>query len=201
MSRKFTRDDIEKLQDYGIHVPTRTLYLGAEGKSSNDEESGVDFLLAERVIKNIHILESVSKEPISVIMNNVGGDWYHGMAIHDAVKNSSCHITITVYGQAMSMATIILQAADERVMMPNSELMVHDGSEGYEGSPRSFEAWAKQSKKSRKKMYDIYAERSKMPSSFWEKKCGSDYFLSAEEAVKLGLADSILEPPVPEKKD
>jgi ATP-dependent Clp protease, protease subunit len=200
MSRN-TRDTVDQLHDYGIHVPTRTLYLGSESRGDNNEESGVDFLLAERIVKNLHILEFINKEPINIVLNNVGGDWYHGMAIHDAIKNSGCHVTITVYGQAMSMATIILQAADERVMMPNAELMIHDGSESHEGSPRSFEAWAKQSKKSRKKMYDVYAERSKMPSSFWEKKCGSDYFLSASDAVKLGLADSILEPPEPAKKD
>lgn len=192
MSKKFTRDDIDRLHEYGIHVPSRTLYLGSINKDyDGGEEAGVDFLLAERMIKNIFVLESISSEPITIIMNNVGGDWFHGMAIYDAIVHCKCHITVIVYGQAMSMATIILQAADDRVMMPNSELMIHDGNEAYEGTPKAFEAWAEQSKKNRMKMYEIYALKSNRPVSFWEKKCSNDYFITSEESIEIGLADRI----------
>lgn len=194
MSKKFTKDDLEKFHDYEIFIPKRTIYLGSMESSIENGESGVDAAMAERLIKNLHFLENQSDEPITIIMNNVGGDWYHGMAIFDAIRATRCHVTIKGYGNVMSMGSVILQAADERVLMPNATVMVHDGYDGYIGVPKSMEAYAEQSKKIRQVMYDIYAERSGKPATFWEKRCVNDFWLSAEEAVEIGLADSV-EPP------
>lgn len=195
MSRRFSRDDLEKFHDYEIFVPTRTLYLGSISVDLDGNESGTDALMAEKFIKNMHYLEQLSGDPITIIMNNLGGFWSHGMAIYDTIKRSRCHVTIEVRGAAMSMGSIILQAADERVMLPSATLMVHDGYEGFFGVPKSFEAWGAESKRCRKLMYEIYAERSGKPSSFWEKKCSADFILPATDAVELGLADRVDEPP------
>jgi len=114
------------------------------------------------------------------------------MAIYDAIKACPCHVTIEVMGQAMSMGSIILQAADERILHPNSCVMVHDGYDSMHSThPKIFEAWAKQSEKLRKKMYEIYAERSGKDSKYWEKKCAFDFILDAKQAVSEGLADSV----------
>ena len=193
MSHKFTRDDLEKFHDYEIFVPTRTIYLGSQ-KTDDDcsgGESGTDALMAEKFIKNMHFLEQVSGEPITVVMNNLGGLWWHGMAIYDTIKNSRCHVILQARGCAMSMGSIIMQAADERVLTPETTVMVHDGYEGFFGTPKSFEAWARESQRCRKRMYEIYAERSGRPVSFWEKKCGSDFILTAAQAVEMGLADRV----------
>lgn len=194
MSRKFTRDDLEKFHDYEIFVPTRTIYLGSQTTDIDGNESGTDALMAEKFIKNMHFLEQISGEPITIIMNNLGGLWYHGMAIYDTIKNSRCHIVIQARGAVMSMGSIIMQAADERVMTAEATMMVHDGYEGFIGIPKSFEAWGVESKRTRKRMYDIYAERSGQPPSYWERKCASDFILHAKEALENGLIDRIEEP-------
>lgn len=194
MPRKFTKDDLEKFHDYEIFIPKRTIYMGSHESSLTEGESGTDAMMAERLVKNLLFLESQSDEPVTIIMNNLGGDWYHGMAIYDAIKNCRCHVTVKGYGNVMSMGSIILQAGDERVLMPHAVVMVHDGQDGYAGVPKDMESYAEQSKKVRRRMYEIYAERSGKTPSYWEKKCRGDYWLSAEEAVEEGLADSVEQP-------
>src|SRR5688572_25841186 len=108
MSKRHTRDDIDKFHDYNIYIPTRTLYMGSE-YTDDTGESGVDALMASRFLKNLSILEAINQEPITIIMNNPGGDWFHGVAIYDAIKAAKSHVTIKVLGMAMSMGAVILQ--------------------------------------------------------------------------------------------
>lgn len=188
---KIVRESIDRFFDYGIHVETRTVYMGSEDYDMDGLETGTDHRMAEKIIKAIHILGTTPDKPIKIIMNNLGGDWYHGMAIYDAIKACPCHVTIEVMGHAMSMGSIILQAADERIIHPNATIMVHDGSDSFSGDAKNFESWAKQSKKLRQKMYKIYAERTKKDKKYWEKKCAMDFIMDAEQAVSEGIADSI----------
>jgi ATP-dependent Clp protease protease subunit len=177
------KDNIDRFFDFGFHLETRTIYIGTE----IDEES------AEKVIKAIHLLRaSDDTKEIKVILNCPGGAYYNGMAIYDAIMACPFDVTVEVLGHAMSMASIILQAGDVRVVHPNSTLLIHDGYEGIEGAtPKSFEAWAKESKSNRRTMYEIFAHKSGKAEAFWEKRCSHDYFLTAREAVSLGLADKI----------
>ena len=112
-----------------------------------DSESGTDANMAERVIKGLHMLDTsapTGDKPITIIMNNLGGDWYHGMGIYDAIKACKNHITIKVFGYVMSMGSIIIQAADKRIMSPNSRMMIHYGTSGYYGHNKDFIKWAKE---------------------------------------------------------
>jgi len=143
-------------------------------------------------------LNQLSTKPITIHMNNLGGDWYHGMAIYDAIKTSKAYITMVVWGSAMSMGSIILQAADERFMAPNSILMIHDGMEFLNGSPRTVEKWIDESKRNRLTMYKIYLEKMKtkipqMTLRKIEKLCSHDTIYSAQETVNMGLADKVME--------
>lgn len=202
MTRKNQKDDIELFHGYNLFVPTRTIYIGSESSSDimieHGEESGVDHSLSEKFIKNLLILESISEEQIHVIINNPGGDYYHGMAIYDSIKNSKCHITITVYGHAMSMASIILQAADVRIISPSSRLMIHYGSMG--ASPthsKIFDKWSEENKKINYQMEDIYLAKIRekhpgFPINKLRKMLNFDSILSAKEAVEFGLADEVL---------
>lgn len=184
MSR-IVKESIDRFFDYDVHVETRTIVM-----SGSD---GVDAAQADRMIKALSLLSITPDKPIKIIMNSPGGDWYHGMAIFDAIRACPCYVTVEVLGMSMSMGSIILQAADERVLHPNATVMIHDGVDSFEGLPKSFEAWAGQSKKLRKKMYEIYADRSHKPILYWERKCSSDYILDAHEAVSEGLADRVFD--------
>lgn len=182
---KLSRENIDRWFDYDVHLETRTIYLG------DSAEDQVGPMLAERVIKALFLLSAHKEEPIKIILNTMGGCWYNGMAIYDAIKANPCHIVIEVLGSAMSMGSVILQAADERILHPNSTVMIHDGIDSFEGHTRNMEVWGAQSKASRKRMYEIYAEKSGKPVSYWEKRCAIDCVLTAKEALKEGLADKI----------
>jgi len=76
--------------------------MGSED-TFEEVESGTDAKMAESLIKNLVILENINKEPITIIMNNIGGDVYHGIAIYDAIKACESRVTIKVFGSAQSM--------------------------------------------------------------------------------------------------
>jgi len=60
---RIIKDDVDRFHDYSIHVPSRTIFMGTENLSEHDfEESGVDTSMAERQIKNLHLLDSISKK-------------------------------------------------------------------------------------------------------------------------------------------
>lgn len=197
MSKRHTRDDIDKFHDYSVYIPTRTIYVGSVN-CDDDGESGVDSAMADRLLKNLSILEAMSAEPITIIMNNPGGDWYHGIAIYDAVKNSKCHITMKILGHAMSMGAIILQAADERIISPNSRFMIHYGYMGMDSNhPKIFQKWSDESKKLDKDMERlllarIHEKHPTFPLGKLQKMLNFDTILSASETIQLGLADKVL---------
>jgi ATP-dependent Clp protease protease subunit len=133
-------------------------------------------------------------------MNNIGGDEYHGFAIYDAIKNCKSIVTVKVFGHAMSMGSIILQAADERIMSPTSRQMIHYGTWGVHDHAKTAQKWAKEGEKIDTWMENMYLARiqEKNPA-FNIKKLKNmldhDTFLTPEESVELGLCDSILEVP------
>lgn len=196
MSKRLNRDDIDKWHDSGIYVPTRHIYIGSE-QSDDDGETGCDYLMAERAVKNLHILESINKEPITILTNNVGGDEYHCFAIYDAIKLCESHVTIKVLGHAMSAGSIILQAADERLMAPTSRQMIHYGTWGIHDHAKTTQKWAKEGEKIDKWMENMYLERIKEKSPHFtlarlQRMLDHDTFLTAKESVELGLADKVL---------
>ena len=197
MNRKVTKSNIEIFHNNGLFIPTRTIYIGSmrEIGENNSEESGVDFEEAKNAIKNIHILDSINHKQITIILNDVGGDEYHGFAIYDALKKAKSPIKIIVYGQAMSMGSIILQAGNKRLIMPNSVLMIHDGTAGVNTESKSAESWGRESKRIREQMYQIYYSKMKkkrITLKEIEKMCEHDNIITPKRAIKLGLADKII---------
>lgn len=144
--------------DTNLDIDSRTIYIGSVNASLDMEESGVDNFMAESVIKAIHVLQNISDEPITFIMNNPGGSWYHGMAIFDAIKSTPCVTIVKAYGHAMSMGSIIMQAADYRIMMPNTKMMIHYGYDGFYGHSKTNQKWADEGKKINYQMENIYLE-------------------------------------------
>lgn len=194
---KFNRDDIDKFHDYSLYVPKRTIFMGSEEFSIEHGESGTDGLMAERTIKNLTILEGMSQEPITILMNNIGGDEYHGFAIYDAIRACKSHVKIVVMGHAMSMGSIILQAADERVMAPTSRQMIHYGTWGVNDHAKTSRKWSDEGVKIDAWMENMYLARihEKDPTftmQHLKKMLDHDTFLTAQESVNIGLADKVL---------
>lgn len=193
---RHSKDSIDRYFDYDFHLEGRLIWIGSNSADLEGNESGTDAIMAERLIKALDMLEMGPKalDPITIKMNNLGGFWHHGMAMFDRIRACKAHVTIEAMGYCMSMSSVILQAADSRVLHPNVRFMIHDGQDGFSGHARNFEAWGRESAKIRREMYRIYSERSGQPVGYWAKKCVVDFIMSAEEAVREGLADSIVSP-------
>jgi ATP-dependent Clp protease protease subunit len=196
MSKRLNRDDIDKFLEYSVHPASRTLYMGSISDAQG-EESGTDYAMAEVMIKGLHILDSVSDAPITIIMNNLGGEEYHGLAIYDAIKGCRSRVTVRATGHAMSMGSWIFQAADHRVMTPNARLMIHYGTWGVHDHPKIAYKWMEECKRIDRLMEDTYLQRiqEKHPEftrQRLQKMLNFDTILTAQETVELGLADEVL---------
>lgn len=189
MSTGLLREDIDRWFDYSVHPSKRLVYIG-------DGEGGVDSVMHEYAVKGLRLLDQMSDAPITIHLNTEGGDWYHGMGIYDTIGSLRSHVTIVVAGYACSMGSIILQAADQRVLYAHSVVMIHDGTEALYSDTKSVEAWARKAKETRAEMYRVYLERIKVAKpQFTMKKvealCAHDSIFTAKRAVEFGLADSI----------
>ncbi|UCG02449.1 MAG: ATP-dependent Clp protease proteolytic subunit [Candidatus Heimdallarchaeota archaeon] len=196
----YSREDIDRWFDYSYLPSKRLIHLGSHDAEmdSGEGESGTDCQMSEFLIKAIVHANNISSKPIVIHMNNIGGDWYHGMSVFDAIRASPSHVYGICWGHAMSMGSIIIQACDTRIVAPHCTFMIHDGFDSLSGTCRSVQAWSKYSIKLRKKMYELYLSRMinakpRMNLKKIEKLCSHDTLFAAEEAVKYGLADWILE--------
>jgi len=196
---KPTREDISIFHDYGVYLPTRTIYLGSISEADEDsdtEGSGTDWQLAEMAVKALHVLDSASDDPITIIMNNPGGDVQSGLAIYDAIRACRSHVTVSGSGAVWSMGAWIMQAADHRVMAPNATMLIHYGTNTAKGSPSVVSAWVARYEKWDRQMEECFMERIKARHPLYllsklRRQLSSDTILTAVEAVDLGLADKV----------
>lgn len=196
----YIKEDIDRWFDYSYLSSKRMIHIGSHDAEmeSGEGESGTDCQMSEFFLKAIIHLNRISNQPIVVHMNNLGGDWYHGMSVYDAIRASTAHIYGICWGHAMSMGSIIVQACDSRIVAPNCTFMIHDGTEQLSGTCKSVEAWAKFAAKLRQRMYEIYFSRMKsakprITMKKIEELCLHDTIFTADEAVNQGLADWVLE--------
>jgi len=194
------RKNLDDFFEYGIDTSNRILYMGSAEYDWDGDETGTDFRMAEKLIKGLMILDIAAPKgdkPITIMMNNIGGFVYHSLAIYDAIASTKNYVTIICLGHCMSAATIILQAADKRVVSENCSLMIHDGTDGYIGHTQNFIRTAEETKRLVKLIDNIYLKRIKNKNpDFTDKKIRKllefDTYLTSEQAVRLGLADEIL---------
>lgn len=209
-------DPIWQIQEYNIDAKTNQIYLmGNENyvlyEGNDVGEPGVEYTMASRFIKNLNILmRKNSTTPILIHMKTCGGDWTEGMAIHNIIKACPNPVTILSYTHARSMSSIIFQAANKRVMMPDSYFMLHDGTYGIEGTVKQVQSNFEFDKRSELRMLDIYVEAMKRKGKFSSKSESyirrflrnlmdkkEDVFLTSQEAVEWGLADEIFGETIP----
>ena len=198
--------DIANIHSYNIDIENRELYIHAP--LDNIEESNLDYRSAVIFEKNLRHLNLISLEPILVHMHLPGGDWQDCLGMYDAIKASKARVIILAYARAESSSSVLLQAADLRILMPNTNVLIHYGSFTLDGEHSKAAASSIQwNEKECDKMVDIFTDRCMNSSIFREKnwkrmmakkhivsqlanKC--DWILTAEEAVNYGFADGIL---------
>ena len=188
------KTELSDIVSYGIDFKNRRVYFGVNLDTADDEPSAFTPASVEYAIRAIHKMASDSpNKPIEIHMSSFGGDPYSMLRLHDEILACPCQVKFVGGGAIMSAATWIMAVCDERVLHPNTTIMVHDGSEEFGGKHTDTQITAAEMKRLQDLLYDIYAANSRMPKSFWEDVCQRDLYLTAKEAVTLGLADKILE--------
>ena len=176
--------------------------------TESDEEGGVDYRSAVTFEKNLRYLDSISTEPILVHMHIPGGDWQDCLGMYDSIRASKSKIIILAYAKAESSSSVLLQAADLRILMPNTNVLIHYGSFSVDAEhSKAAAAGIQWNEKECDKMIDIFVYRCMQSKMAKEKNWKSmmakkhiqsqlankcDWILNAQEAVEYGFADGII---------
>ena len=189
------KTELDDYLSYGVDSKNRRVYFGDCIYQAGEEAGEVTQRSIELAVRALHRLVSEGPgRPIELHMNSPGGDPYAMLRLYDEILTCPCQVKFFGGGIIMSSATWIMAVCDERYLYPNTTVMVHDGTEGIEGTHTDVKITLAEAKRLQDVLYDVYAANSRMPRTFWEDVCQRDLYLTAEETIKLGLADKIVEP-------
>ena len=165
-------------------LKTRTILLRGE----------INKPLAERVIRQVLLLEQQEDEPIKVFIDSPGGDADAGFAILDMMRFVKPEIKMIGMGLVASAGAIILLAAskENRYALPNSRYLIHQPMAGFRGVGTEIEIHAKEIDLMKKKMNILISDETGKPFSEVEKHTDRDYWMGAEEALEYGLVGHII---------
>jgi len=156
----------------------------------------IDDNTASLICAQLLFLESENpKKEISFYINSPGGIVWSGLAIYDTMQYISSEIMTICIGQAASAGSLLLTAGskDMRFSLPNSRIMVHQPSGGYQGQVTDIEIHTNEIKKTKKRLNEIYSKHTGKKIDEIEKIMERDKYFSPEEAIKFGLIDKIVE--------
>ena len=157
--------------------------------------SAVDDQVANLVVAQMLHLESQDPDKdISLYINTPGGSIYAGLAIYDTMQFIKPDVSTMVVGIAMSMGSLLLAggAAGKRLSLPNSRILIHQPSAGFEGQSTDIEIHAREILEIRRRVDEIYAHHTGKPYERVHADMDRDRFFTPEEAVEYGLVDRII---------
>jgi ATP-dependent Clp protease protease subunit len=163
----------------------RIVFLGSEVEAQS----------ANLIVAQLLFLEAEDPdEDIRMYVNSPGGDAYAGMAIYDAMQFVKPDVQTFCVGMAMSAGAMILAggAAGKRHVLPNSKVMIHQGSGGTRGTPADIQIAAREILSLTRKYAEVIARHSGRDVEQVLEDIDRDRYLNPEEAVEYGLADQVL---------
>jgi ATP-dependent Clp protease protease subunit len=158
--------------------------------------TAVDDQIANLVVAQLLHLESDDPDKdISLYINSPGGSITAGLAIYDTMNFIKPDVSTMCMGIAMSMGSLLLMAGvkGKRFALPNSRILIHQPSAGFEGQSTDIEIQAREILKTRKRMDEIYARHTGNTEEQVHLDMERDRFFKPEEAVEYGLIDRVLE--------
>jgi ATP-dependent protease ClpP protease subunit len=197
--------DIYNLHTFNIDIKNREIFLHSH--VDGEDEGGVDYRSAISFEKNIRYLNLISSDPILIHMHLPGGDWEDCLGIYDTIKYSKAKTIILAYSKVQSASSIIFQASDMRILMPNVNILIHYGSISIDDEHKAAISSLQWSEKESSKMIDIFVDKwmtspmskeKNWKKPFVKKHIQSqlanktDWILTAEESVHYGFADGVL---------
>jgi ATP-dependent Clp protease protease subunit len=150
---------------------------------------------ASLICAQLLFLESDNPDKaISLYINSPGGSVTAGMAIYDTMNFIKPKIHTIVMGQAASMGSLLATAGDRdyRYILPNARHMIHQPLGGASGQATDVEIQARELLRWKKVLTEIYVKHTRQDYAVLESDMERDFFMTAEQAVKYGLADKVL---------
>ncbi len=152
--------------------------------------------MANLVVAQLLFLEADNPDKdISLYINSPGGVITAGMSIYDTMQFIKPDVSTMCIGQAASMGAFLLNAGakGKRFALPNSRVMIHQPSGGFQGQASDIDIQAKEILKIKQKMNDLMAKHSGQTVEKIKEDTNRDHFLSADEAKDYGIIDQVIE--------
>lgn len=171
---------------YSRLLKERVIFLSGQ---VNDQVSSL-------IVAQLLFLESEDpKKDIYFYINSPGGVVTSGLAMYDTMQYIRPDVATVCIGQAASMGSLLLCAGapKKRFALPNSRIMIHQPSGGYQGQATDIEIHAQETLSLKKRLNEIYAKHSGQKISIVEKSMERDNFMSPQKALEFGIIDEIIE--------
>jgi ATP-dependent Clp protease protease subunit len=155
----------------------------------------IDDHIANLVVAQLLHLESEDPDrEVHIYINSPGGLITAGMAIYDTMQYIRCPISTICFGQAASMAAVILAAGNpgKRYALPNSRIMIHQPLGGVQGQAVDIEIHAREILRLRRELNQILSHHTGQPLDKIERDTERDFFMGAEEAKEYGIIDHVV---------
>ena len=155
----------------------------------------IDDTIANLVVAQLLHLESQDPEKdISIYINSPGGSIYAGLAVYDTMQFIKPDVATICVGIAMSMGSLLLTGGSKgkRFSLPNSRMLIHQPSAGFEGQSSDIEIHMREILKTRKRVDEIYAHHTGQTEERVHVDMERDRFFTADQAAEYGLIDRVI---------
>src|SRR3982075_2015262 len=155
----------------------------------------VDDQIANLIIAQLLHLESEDPDKdIFLYINSPGGSVYAGLAIYDTMQFVKPDVQTICVGIAMSMGSLLLSggAKGKRMSLPNSRILIHQVSGGFQGQGTDIEIQARETINLKRRLEEIIAHHTNQPMEKVSKDMERDYYMNADEAHSYGIVDQVI---------
>ena len=156
----------------------------------------IDDQISNLIVAQLLHLESADPDKdISIYINSPGGDVYSGLAIYDTMQFIKPDVTTLCFGIAASMGSLLLTGGTtgKRLALPNSRILIHQPSAGFEGQASDIDIHAREVLSVRERIDQIFAEHTGRTLEQVHDEMERDRFFGADEAAEYGLIDRVIE--------
>jgi ATP-dependent Clp protease, protease subunit len=171
---------------YSRLLNDRVVFLGGEV-----DEDTANLIVAQLV----HLESDAPDKDIHLYINSPGGSIYAGLAIYDAMQFIAPDVQTICYGIAMSMGSLLLAggAPGKRMALPNSRILIHQPSGGFQGQSADIEIHAREILALRERVDEIYAKHTGQPVARVHDDMDRDRYFDGQAALAYGLVDRVIE--------
>ncbi len=155
----------------------------------------IDDQIANLIVAQLLHLESEDPDKdISLYVNSPGGSVYAGLSIYDTMQFIKPDVQTICVGVAMSMGAVLLAGgtAGKRMSLPNSKMLIHQGSAGFQGQPTDIEIQAREVIGLKRQLEEIMARHTGQELEKISRDIDRDYYMTAQEAKEYGIIDTVI---------